>query len=329
MTRPAMSLLASALGKSADLAEMIDSVREQTSPDWELIVADDGASAAVLARYAEDARIRTVSVLDNGLGPAIDAAAAAATGPFYAVVHGDGKIVPSFCERVTGLLAARPEIDALVVDALPFDADGDRSTSFHRLVGVTHEPGIGHRVTLAEVIGGRVLYSTAAIREQAWKAGGGYTCDTPPLESLAMDLRMLAAGCDLRVLPEPLARYRVHGEALHDAPEDQAAYDDAVERAYLGVGDLTSDPDALAALDARLGTLRYEKAMRHARDALGAGDTAAALAHTRVALGQRRAPKPLVIAGVLTVAPGLLRRVQLTKQQVGTLVRRAKALAGR
>jgi hypothetical protein len=34
MTRPAISLLASALGKSADLAEMIDSVREQTSPDW-------------------------------------------------------------------------------------------------------------------------------------------------------------------------------------------------------------------------------------------------------------------------------------------------------
>ena len=71
MTRPAIfSLLALALGKSADLADMIDSVREQTSPDWELIVADDGASAAVLARYAEDARIRTVSVLDNGLGPA-------------------------------------------------------------------------------------------------------------------------------------------------------------------------------------------------------------------------------------------------------------------
>ncbi len=44
-------------------------------------MADDGASAAVLARYAEDARIRTVSVRDNGLGPAIDAAAAAATGP--------------------------------------------------------------------------------------------------------------------------------------------------------------------------------------------------------------------------------------------------------
>ena len=109
----------------------------------------------------------------------------------------------------------------------------------------------------------------------------------------------------------------MHGEALHDAPEDQAAYDDAVERAYLGVGDLTSDPDALAALDARLGTLRCEKAMRHARDALCAGDTAAALSHTRVALGQRRAPKPLVIAGVLTVAPGLLRRAQLTSSRWG------------
>ena len=174
-------------------------------------MADDGASAAVLARYAEDARIRTVSVLDNGLGPAIDAAAAAATGPFYAVVHGDGKIVPSFCERVTGLLAARPEIDALVVDALAFDADGDRSTSFHRLVGVTHEPGIGHRVTLAEVIGGRVLYSPRRSASRLGRQAAATRATTPPLESLAMDLRMLAAGCDLRVLPEPFGAHRVHG----------------------------------------------------------------------------------------------------------------------
>lgn len=324
---PTTSILTSAYGNETDLAEMIESVRAQTRADWELVVVDNrtgDAVAAVLAGYAEDPRIRVVHTPYRGLGPNVDAAAGAARGRYYAVVHGDDLLVPSFCERTTAILDADPSIDAVVVDAYPF-ADGvDRPESFRQLAGVTDEPGIGHRMTLAEVVGGSVLYYTAAIRAAAWQVGVGYTCDTPKVEDLQMFLRMLAAGCDIRVLPEQLARYRLHADTAHGLRDDQDEYEDSVERAYQRVTELTEDPAALAALDRTLRTVRYERAMRRSREALLASDTTRALDQARIALGQRKALRPVVICAALTLAPGLLRRVHPAKQQISGLIRRAR-----
>ena len=328
--QPAVSILTSAYGNEADLAQMIESVRAQTRTDWELVVVDnqvDDHVEQILGHYADDSRIRTVHTDYQGLGPNVDAAAAVARGRYYAVVHGDDLLVPSFCERTTAILDADQGIDAVVVDAYPFVGDIDRPESFRQLAGVTDEPGIGHRVTLAEVVGGNVLYYTGAIRAKAWLVGVGYTCDTPKVEDLAMFLRMLAAGCDVRVLPEQLARYRLHADTMHGLRDDQDEYEDSVERAYERVTDLTVDPGALAALGQTLRRIRYERAMRRSREALLASDTGLALAHARTAFGQRRALRPAVICAALTVAPGVLRRLHPAKQHVAAMVRRARGAA--
>lgn len=323
--QPALSILTSAHGNEADLAEMIESVVAQTQPDWELVVVDneeDDRVAATLARYADDPRIRTVRTAYRGLGPNVDAAAEAARGRYYAVVHGDDLLVPSFGERVTAILDADSAIDAVVVDAFPFVDGVNRAQSFHQLAGITDEPGIGHRLTLAEIAGGRALYYTAAIRAQAWKVGIGYSGDTPKVEDLAMFLRMLAAGCDIRVLPEQLARYRLHADTMHGRRDDQDAYEDSIERAYQRVTELTDDPAALAAVDRNLRKIRYERAMRRAREALRASDDVGARRNAGLALQQRRALRPAVICAALTVAPGALRRLQGAKRTVSALVRR-------
>ncbi len=265
---PAISILASAHGNEADLPQMIESVRAQTLPDWEVIVVADESNEQVsraLAGYSDDPRIRAVFVEYRGLGPNVDAAAAVARGAYYAVVHGDDLLDPSFCERTTAILDADPGIDAVVVDAYPFVGDTDRGESFRQLAGVLDEPGIGHRVTLAEIAGGRALYYTAAIRAAAWKVGVGYTCDTPKVEDLAMFLRMLAEGCDIRVLPEQLARYRLHADTMHGLRHDQDEYEQSIERAYQHVTELTDDHAALTALEQTLTKIRYERAMRLSR----------------------------------------------------------------
>ena len=323
--QPAVSILTSAHGNEADLNEMIESVRAQTLSDWELVVVDneeDERVATVLARWAEDPRIRTVRTAYRGLGPNVDAAAEAARGRYYAVVHGDDLLVPSFCERVTAILDAENDIDAVVVDAFPFVDGVDRPQSFHQLAGIVVEPGIGHRLTLAEIAGGRALYYTAAIRAQAWKLGIGYLHDAPKVEDLAMFLRMLAAGCDIRVLPEQLARYRLHADTMHGRRDDQDEYESSIERVYQQVTELTADPAALAAVDRHLRKIRYERAMRRSREALRASDADLARQQARLALQQRRAVRPAVICAALIVAPGALRRAHRAKQIVAGLVRR-------
>ena len=118
------------------------------------------------------------------------------------------------------VLDANPDIDMVGIDAYLFDDDDgqDQIRSYRQSVGITTDPDVHHPVTLVEVIGGNVIYYTAAIRAQAWQKGGGDSCDTPKVEDLAMFMRMLAAGCDIRVLNERLARYRLRDNSFSRDP---------------------------------------------------------------------------------------------------------------
>ena len=323
VSQPVFSILTSAHQNEQYLTEMIDSVRSQTFDGWELIIVDgmSDETVRIVAGYGDDERIRLVRHVYQGLGSAVDAAAAVARGRYYAVVHGDDVLKPTFCERTHAVLDKNPGIDAVGVDAYAFLDDGQlQPPSFRQRSGVTSEPGIDHRVQLVDVIRGAALYYTAAIRVEAWKIGVGYTCDTPKVEDLAMFLRMLAAGCDIRVLPEQLAGYRLHEDTARGVRFDQEEYEDSVERAFAKVATLTNAPDVPKELDQRLRKLRYQRAMRRARTALQESDTVTARQQVRLALQQRRAGKPAVIYAVLLVAPGLLRHGQAAKLKVRGLV---------
>lgn len=212
-TQPVFSILTSVYRTEAYFPETIESVRAQTLQDWELVVVDNGMSdevVRIVEKYSDDPRIRLVRQENNGLGGGIDAAAAVARGRYYAVLDSDDLLMPTFCERTAAILDARPEIDVVGIDAYLFeDEDGqDQIRSYRQSVGIRTPAELEHPIGLVEMIGGNVLYYTAAIRAEAWARGGGYSCDTPKVEDLAMFLRMLAADCDIRCLPERLARYR-------------------------------------------------------------------------------------------------------------------------
>ena len=320
--QPTFSILSSAVGNESHVAEMIDSVLRQTDPSWELIVVDgsdsDSGSAEVTHALVgrTDPRIQVLHRPGVDLGGAVDAAADAATGRYYAVVHGDDRLTPTFCGRTRAIMDGEPAIDAVVVDAHPFVGDEPQPPSFRQRAGITTEPGVGHRVRLVDMVRGEALYYTAAIRADAWKLGVGYRGDTPKVEDVAMFLRMLASGCDLRALPEQLAQYRLHPDIASGRRDDQDEYEDSIERAFGQVRGLTDDHEVIAELDGRLRTIRYERATRRAREALLASDVVAARRETRLALRERRSVKlATVYLGLLTV-PGLLRRGHVVKDEL-------------
>jgi glycosyltransferase involved in cell wall biosynthesis len=316
--KPALSIISAVHETEPHLAEMIDSVVAQTVGDWELVVVDNGMSdevVRILDKYADDVRIRLLRRPYRGLAGGVDAAAAVARGDRYAVVAGDGLLMPTFCERVAEVLAEHPEIDVLCVDALPVLDGQDQPPSFRQRCGIAEEPGIGYRVGLVDVMRRSGLYSTAAIRASAWTAGGGYSGETPQVDSLAMCVRMLAAGCDLRVLPEQLGRYRMYADAPDDAPVDHE-YEDSVERAFLQVADLSDDPQVLAELRTTLRKLRSERALRLSREALRNDDPSTARKQALIALRQRPALRPAVRWLVLRTAPRALGLLKSVKRRI-------------
>lgn len=322
---PVFSILSSAYRTEAYLAETIDSVVAQTCTDWEFVIVDNGMSdevVRIVEKYADDPRIRLVRQENKGLGGGIDAAAAVATGRYYAVLDSDDLLMPEFCARTAAVLDANPGIDMVGIDAYLFnDTDGqDQVRSYRQSVGIKTKADLEHRVSLVEVIGGDVIYYTAAIRASAWKLGGGYTCDTPKVEDLAMFMRLLAAGCDVRVMNERLARYRLRDNSFSRDPQYQDAFEDSLERAFVQATALSDEPEVQTALDTTLRRIRFNQAIRRSRAALLVGDATTARDQAKRAFAQRRALRPAVVVVGLTVAPGALRRVHPLKQKISHVV---------
>jgi hypothetical protein len=334
--QPLFSFLCTAYKTEQYLPDTIASVLAQTVEDWELVVVDNGMSdeiAAIVQGYA-DPRIRLVRQENRGVTGGVDAAAAVATGRWFAVLNSDDQLMPEFCARTAALADRYPDTDVVGIDAHVFDErDGqDQIRGYRQSVGITTPPDPTRPVTLVDVVRGDVLYYTSAIRAEAWRKGGGYACDTPKVADLALYTRLLAAGCEVRVLDERLARYRLRPDSLSRDPAEVEAFEDALETCFVRAAAASTDPRMPQALDVTLRRIRWDQAMRKARAALLRGDTRTAKEQTRAALAQKRSARPAAVLVGLTLAPWALRRVHPAKQavtQLGARVARAIRLRPR
>ena len=331
---PAFSILCSAYRCEEYLAETIESVVAQTLPDWELIVVDNGPSdeiADIVRRYTGDRRVRLIRQENSGLIGGIATAVAASRGRYLVPLDSDDMLAPRFCERMAEVLDARPEIDVLSCDARVFregeDLDLDGSFLLKRF-------GLEHRITLADMIGEHdVIPYFAAFRREAWTAAGGYAAGTELVEDIALYLRLIVAGYDVRVLPERLTRYRLRGDSTSRHPSSVEAFEAACQRVYGTAAEESGDAATLALLDRRLRGFRYEQGLRRARWAFVNGDVAGARAASRAAFAARRNLRSTAVLVGVTVAPGALRVIRPLKQRltrrVSQVLARAAALRER
>ena len=120
------------------LRAAIASVLAQTTPCWELCIADDASrdanTLAVLAEAAGDPRIRRVRLeRQSGIAAATNAALAMARGVFVALLDHDDMLAPHAVARVAAEIAFHPDADMIF-------SDEDRLEDGHR-VGPYFKPG--------------------------------------------------------------------------------------------------------------------------------------------------------------------------------------------
>lgn len=148
--------------------ECLESVRDQTFPDWEAVVVDDGSIrddvAAVVAGFG-DPRIRTVSHPKNrGLGAARNSGYRAVQGQLVALLDSDDRLAPSFLEETQRALREAPEADWAFPDWQCFGASPD----LWAFPDPLPPPCPQHLVYVG---------SGALVRRRVWEAVGGYTED--------------------------------------------------------------------------------------------------------------------------------------------------------
>lgn len=332
---PAFSFLTTAYKAEDTLGRTIEAVLAQTRDDWELIVTDNGlddAIAAIVEPHLADPRIQLVRQENQGPIGGVRAAAARATGTYLVVLNADDAVTPDFCERTGAVFATDPGIAAVAPDAVQFVDPGQQplARTYLQSAGLAEVPAGPVRLRLADVVDGPCPYYSAPVRRDVAEAVGGIAreTDAPVVHDLEFWLRLLVAGHDVRRIGDRLGLFRLEAGS-ESRPVDDAARSEEFERQRMAVlaraVDESGDPDARAALDRVLGRLRYQQAIRRARDAFAAGDAAAARRHVTEAHEQRPSARTGALVLALRVAPRALGAVHPLKRGLQARVRQLRS----
>lgn len=118
VTRPVkISVIMPCFNAEATLARAVQSIREQTFTDWELIIVDDGStdgSRTIAAELAsKDKRIQLVCQTHQGVVAAANAGFSASSGTHIARMDADDASHPTRLEKQLGALNEQPGMDVM------------------------------------------------------------------------------------------------------------------------------------------------------------------------------------------------------------------------
>jgi GT2 family glycosyltransferase len=239
------------------LREMIDSVKAQVYPDWQLCLVDDGSKQPhvkeVLSQGAEtDARIKVLSFETNrGMVAASNAAAAMANGEFLALLDHDDLLTPDALFEVARTLNEHRDADMVYSDEDKVDETGLLSGPFFK-------PDFCPDSFLSRMYPCHLIVLRRSLFEelQGFRAEyeGGHVYD------LTLRLTERTSLERIRHIPRILYHWRMHaGSTAQDAAQKPYVYD-ADRRAIQAAVDRRGEPGRVAASPGPAGCwiTRYE-----------------------------------------------------------------------
>lgn len=208
----ALSVILPVFNAEKYLTIAIESILNQSFPDFELIAVNDGStdsSAAILENYAEaDSRIRLVSRQNKGLIYSLNEAGRLAESPYLVRMDADDICELDRFEKQHLYMEKNKECVALGGRALliddanyPIKEMGEHLT--HSEIDDQHLRGQG----------GAIIHPAAIIRKTAWEQVGGYHDEFTHAEDLDLFLRLAEIG-KLANLSSRVLSYRQHMESI-------------------------------------------------------------------------------------------------------------------
>ena len=190
-----------------------ESIRGLIAQDYraiELIVIDDGSSddtAARLERLAPACRERFVRFEwrareNRGLCNTLNEALAWAEGSYLAINDSDDVLLPAAITTLVGEMESDATLNGVFGGAYVVDEAGNRTS--------VREPK-PRRYGFAEILARDkdMISSSGLLRTAAMRAAGGYL-DGLFIEDWYIMLKLTEGGAVLKLIPTPLAQYRLH-----------------------------------------------------------------------------------------------------------------------
>lgn len=206
---PLVTVIIASYNHGPYIDESIRSVLQQTYPNIELLVVDDGSKddsveriQRLRERYGFDFRTQP----NQGLARTLNDCIARAQGSLIAPLGSDDVMLPERIATQVAYMQGKPEVGICAGNIQTIDAQGNviqkrcRARAFRRLdfSAMFNATEIGPPAP------------TLLFRREALDAVGGFDPEIR-LEDLQVELKITYAGYYIDVLSEVLAKYRVHG----------------------------------------------------------------------------------------------------------------------
>lgn len=117
--KPLVSVIIPCYNKAQYLAQTIDSALNQTYPEIEVIVINDGSldnTLEVLQAYSENPRVKIIDQENQGVSKARNAGIALAQGEYFQFVDADDWLHPEKTALQMEVMEARPDIGLVYCD---------------------------------------------------------------------------------------------------------------------------------------------------------------------------------------------------------------------
>ncbi|MGA4447440.1 glycosyl transferase [Pseudomonas indoloxydans] len=206
-SQPLVSVIIASYNHAPYIEASIESVLQQSYPNIELLVVDDGSRDDSVARiealqkvHGFDFRVQANKGLSRTLNETIERARGSLIAPFGS----DDIMLPQRIATQVAYMADKPEVGICAGAIQTIDADGrpgakPRALPLRRLdfedVFMDRKPG--------------APAPTLLFRREALERVGGFEPEVR-LEDLMIELKITHAGYFIDILGEPLALYRVH-----------------------------------------------------------------------------------------------------------------------
>lgn len=297
---PTFAVILAAYQAADTIGDALASVFAQTAPPHEVVVCDDGSTddlAAALAPYAD--RIRLITKANGGEASAKNAAVAAATGEFVAILDADDVFMPERLAALAEAAVARPDLDILTTDAV-IEVDG-------RPVKRVYHDGFRFpsEAQRSEILRRNFIFGHVAVRRELLLADGGFNEAIRHTADWECWIRLVLDGSLVGCVAEPLARYRLRRGSL--SSQRASMLEGAIATLECAAAHPRLTPPERATLDHTTQRFQRRLVTVRAREAIRDGAPGA----RRLALAAARAPDvgpaTRLKFALAAVAPGVAR----------------------
>ncbi|OKH22007.1 glycosyl transferase family 2 [Hydrococcus rivularis NIES-593] len=216
---PKVSVCIPTYNRADFLTYSVNSVLQQTYPDFELIICDDGSSdnTSEIVSQWRDSRIRYIRQPENvGRSRNMRSGFDVAEGEYFLKFDDDDGLTPEFLEKTVAILDSEPSVDFVCTNHWIIDRNGKRIESATQENSIRWGKDKLQRGVIPDLMWqtfyyqslqvGSTLFRRACLQEVDYMRPEADGC-----EDFDLLVRLAIAGKQGYFLPEFLMEYRFHG----------------------------------------------------------------------------------------------------------------------